>query len=132
MKRRKRKIHVLLRMTALLLTAISGKAAESEIDPLVEILKHAFVLRLSLRRMSQAKELESLISKLYTQEGNTDTTIATLQLLIELKNFQTDTEAALVSNFANSVVGIYIISALMRIKSCLGCIPLWQNQSLLT
>ncbi|XP_024874610.1 gamma-tubulin complex component 6 [Temnothorax curvispinosus] len=70
-------------------------AADSEIDPLVEILKHAFVLRLSLRRASEAKELEGLISKLYTQEGNTDAVISTLRLLIELKNFQTDTGAAL-------------------------------------
>lgn len=69
----------------------------------MEILKHAFVLRLSLRRTSEAKRLESLMSELYTREDNTDTVIATLQLLIELKNFQTDTEAALVPSFTNSV-----------------------------
>jgi len=69
---------------------------DSEIDPLVEILKHAFVLRLSLKRVSEAKELESLINELYTQEDTTDAVISILQLLIELKNFQTDTRTALV------------------------------------
>lgn len=84
-----------------MLTIIAGNAADCEIDPLVEILKHAFVLRLSLRRMSEAKELESLISELYIDEESTDTVISTLQLLIELKNFQTDTGTALV--FISSV-----------------------------
>lgn len=72
-----------------------GSAADSKVDPLVEILKHAFVLKLSLKRMSQAKELENLISELYIQENNTDTVISTLQLLVELKSFQTDAGAAL-------------------------------------
>lgn len=57
--------------------------------------------------MSEAKGLESLISKLYTREDNTDTVIATLQLLLELKNFQTDTEAALVPNFTQLIPSIY-------------------------
>lgn len=70
-------------------------AADSKIDPLIEILKYAFVLRLSLRRVSEAKELENLISELYIQEDNTDTVISTLQLLTELKSFQTHTGTAL-------------------------------------
>lgn len=86
-------MYVFLSMIALS-TAIAGNVADSEIDPLVEILKHAFVLRLSLRRVSEAKELESLISSLYTQEDNTDAVTSTLQLLIELKNFQTDDTGA--------------------------------------
>lgn len=81
---------------------IAGNTAE--IDPLVEILKHAFVLRLSLRRMSEARELESLMNKLYVQEDNMDAVISTLRLLIELKNFQTDTEAALVSSFTGLIM----------------------------
>ncbi|KAG5310787.1 GCP6 protein, partial [Acromyrmex insinuator] len=72
-----------------------GNAVNSDIDPLVEILKHAFVLRLALKRVSEAKKLESLISELYSEEDITDTVIYTLQLLIELKNFQTDTGTAL-------------------------------------
>jgi len=79
-----------------LLIVITGNAVNSDIDPLVEILKHAFVLRLALKRVSEAKKLESLISELYSEEDNTDTVIYTLQLLIELKNFQTDTGTALV------------------------------------
>ncbi|KAL0121317.1 hypothetical protein PUN28_006683 [Cardiocondyla obscurior] len=70
-------------------------ATDSEIDPLVEILKHAFVLRLALRRMSEAKELESLIYKLHAQADNADAVTSTLRLLIKLKNFQTDKEAVL-------------------------------------
>ncbi|XP_018401995.1 PREDICTED: gamma-tubulin complex component 6 [Cyphomyrmex costatus] len=66
-----------------------GNAANS--DPLMEILKHAFVLRLALKRVSEAKKLESLISELCSMEGDKDTVIFTLQLLVELKNFQTDT-----------------------------------------
>jgi len=80
----------------ILLIIVTGNVADSEIDPLVEILKHAFVLRLSLKRVSEAKELESLINELYTQEDTTDTVISILQLLIELKNFQTDARTALV------------------------------------
>ncbi|XP_011881953.1 PREDICTED: gamma-tubulin complex component 6 [Vollenhovia emeryi] len=72
-----------------------GQGRAAEIDPLVEILKHAFVLRLSLRRASEARELEGLISQLYDQGGNTDAVVSTLRLLVELKSFQTDTEAAL-------------------------------------
>jgi len=81
-------------MTVLLII-VTGNVTDSEIDPLVEILKYAFVLRLSLKRVSEAKELESLINELYTQD-TTDAVISILQLLIELKNFQTDTRTALV------------------------------------
>lgn len=88
---------------SILSATIAGNAADSEIDPLVEILKHAFVLKLSLRRMSEARELESLINKLYIQEDNTDAVISTLKLLIGLKNFQTDTETALVFAFNNLI-----------------------------
>ncbi|XP_029173958.1 gamma-tubulin complex component 6 [Nylanderia fulva] len=64
----------------------------SEIDPLVEILKYAFVLRLSLRRVLEAEELESLINELYSNTVNVETVIQpVLRLLIELKSFQTDT-----------------------------------------
>lgn len=106
-------------------TQIIGNAAGSESDPLLEVLKHAFVLRLSLRRMSEAKELESLINKLYTQER--DAVVATLQLLLELKNFQTDTEAALVfiSLIRSRNRFPEFIPKLMRIKFCLGHISLW-------
>ncbi|XP_036148295.1 gamma-tubulin complex component 6 isoform X2 [Monomorium pharaonis] len=76
-------------------TCNEGNSAEPKVDPLVEILKHAFVLRLSLRRISEAKELENLINELYIQEDNVDTVISTLQLLVELKSFQTNTEAIL-------------------------------------
>ncbi|KYQ53301.1 Gamma-tubulin complex component 6 [Trachymyrmex zeteki] len=72
-----------------------GNTGNSDIDPLVEILKHVFVLRLALKRVSEAKKLENLISELYSEEDDTDTVIYTLQLLIELKNFQTDTGTAL-------------------------------------
>ncbi|XP_011642572.1 gamma-tubulin complex component 6 isoform X1 [Pogonomyrmex barbatus] len=64
--------------------------ADSEIDPLVEILKHAFVLKLSLRRVSEAKELENLINELYAREDNLEVVTPVLQLLIELKSFHTD------------------------------------------
>ncbi|XP_020292162.1 gamma-tubulin complex component 6 [Pseudomyrmex gracilis] len=64
----------------------------NKFDPLVEILKHAFVLKTSLRRISEAKKLEELLNELYTQETNEETVIGhTLQLLIQLKNFYTDT-----------------------------------------
>ncbi|KYN13049.1 Gamma-tubulin complex component 6 [Trachymyrmex cornetzi] len=81
-------------------------AAKSDIDPLVEILKHAFVLRLALKRVSEAKKLESLISELYSEEDNADTVIYTLQLLIKLKNFQTDTGTALACLIIQSVFRI--------------------------
>ncbi|KYM86064.1 Gamma-tubulin complex component 6 [Atta colombica] len=83
-----------------------GNAVNSDIDPLVEILKHAFVLRLALKRVSEAKKLESLISELYSEEDNTDTVIYTLQLLIELKNFQTDTGTALACLIVQSIFRI--------------------------
>ncbi|XP_070163267.1 gamma-tubulin complex component 6 isoform X2 [Polyergus mexicanus] len=63
----------------------------SETDPLVEILKYAFVLKLSLRRMSEAEKLENLINELYINTVNVETVLPILRLLIELKNFQTDT-----------------------------------------
>jgi hypothetical protein len=47
------------------------------------------VLKLALRRISEAEKLENLINELYTQEISADFAIrSTLQLLIELKNFQ--------------------------------------------
>ncbi|CAL1683093.1 unnamed protein product [Lasius platythorax] len=68
------------------------KVANSEIDPLVEILKYAFVLKLSLRRVSEAEKLENLINELYINTVNVETVIQPiLKLLLELKNFQTDT-----------------------------------------
>ncbi|KMQ96951.1 gamma-tubulin complex component 6-like protein [Lasius niger] len=68
------------------------KVANSEIDPLVEILKYAFVLKLSLRRVSEAEKLENLINELYINTVNVETVIKPiLKLLLELKNFQTDT-----------------------------------------
>lgn len=69
----------------------------SKIDPLVEILKHAFVLKTSLRRISEAKKLEELLDELYTQETNEETVIHTLQLLIQLKNFHSDTKTVSVT-----------------------------------
>lgn len=66
--------------------------ASSEIDPLVEILKYAFVLRLSLRRVSEAEKLENLVNDLYSNTINIETVIQpVLRLLMELKSFQTDT-----------------------------------------
>lgn len=117
-----------------MLTTITGNVADPKIDPLVEILKHAFVLRLSLRRMLEAKELESLISELYIQEDNTDAVISTLQLLVELKSFQIDTGATLVSILlivlAQSVFRLLsdyyqLTSKLTQIKFYLECISLW-------
>ncbi|EFN74872.1 Gamma-tubulin complex component 6 [Camponotus floridanus] len=68
----------------------------SEIDPLVEILKYAFVLRLSLRRVSEAEKLENLVNDLYSNTINIETVIQpVLRLLMELKSFQTDTGATL-------------------------------------
>ncbi|XP_012218364.1 gamma-tubulin complex component 6 [Linepithema humile] len=65
-------------------------------DPLIEILKHVFVLKLSLRRLSEADELEKLVNELYTQEDSTETTChSILQLLVELKNFQTNRRVVL-------------------------------------
>lgn len=64
----------------------------------MEILKHAFVLRTSLRRISEAKKLEELLNELYTEQDNEENVIAhTLRLLIELKNFQTDTRTVSVT-----------------------------------
>ncbi|KAL6442001.1 hypothetical protein ACFW04_002385 [Cataglyphis niger] len=64
----------------------------SEIDPLMEILKYAFVLKLSLRRMSEAEKLENLVNELYISTVNVETVLPILRFLIELKNFQTDTD----------------------------------------
>lgn len=85
-----RYVDVLARVIALLIVA--GNVANSEIDPLVEILKYAFVLRLSLRRVSEAEQLEDLINELYINAVNVETVIQpVLRLLIELKSFRTDT-----------------------------------------
>lgn len=79
---------------------IVDNAAGSEIDPLVEILKHIFVLKLALRRLSEAEELEKLINELYTKEDSTETTYhPILQLLVELKSFQINRRVALVLIF---------------------------------
>ncbi|XP_029672354.1 gamma-tubulin complex component 6 [Formica exsecta] len=67
----------------------------SETDPLVEILKYAFVLKLSLRRMSEAEKLENLVNELYINTVNIETVLPILRLLIELKNFQADTGTVL-------------------------------------
>lgn len=95
-----------------MLSIITGNTGNSDIDPLVEILKHVFVLRLALKRVSEAKKLENLISELYSEEDDTDTVIYTLQLLIELKNFQTDTGTALVCYFS-----CLIVQSVFRIES---------------
>lgn len=69
--------------------------ANSEIDPLAEILKYAFVLKLSLRRLSEAEKLENLINELHINAINVETVQPILKLLLELKNFQTDTGTVL-------------------------------------
>lgn len=66
----------------------------------MEILKYAFVLKLSLRRVSEAEKLENLINELYINTVNVETVIQPiLKLLLELKNFQTDTGTELVLAF---------------------------------
>lgn len=66
----------------------------------MEILKYAFVLKLSLRRVSEAGKLENLINELYINTVNVETVIQPiLKLLLELKNFQTDTGTELVLGF---------------------------------
>lgn len=71
-------------------------AGNSEVDPLLEVLKHAFVLRLSLRRISEAQNLENLVSELYGQETHAETAIhSVLRLLMELRNLQADAGPAL-------------------------------------
>ncbi|XP_032673077.1 gamma-tubulin complex component 6 isoform X2 [Odontomachus brunneus] len=70
--------------------------ANCRADPLVQILKHAFVLKLSLKRISEATELENLINNLFNQEANIEPVVdPVLKLLIELKHFQIDTQPAL-------------------------------------
>lgn len=66
----------------------------------MQVLKHAFVLRLSLKRISEAEELENLINNLFSQETDTEAAVEpVLQLLVELKTVQTDTQPALVTTF---------------------------------
>ncbi|EFN83778.1 gamma-tubulin complex component 6 isoform X2 [Harpegnathos saltator] len=73
-----------------------GNRANLKADPLVQALKHAFVLKLSLRRISEAEELENLINDLFSQETNVETVVdPVLQLLIQLKNFQIATQPTL-------------------------------------
>lgn len=63
----------------------------------MQALKHAFVLKLSLKRISEAEELENLVNNLFSQEANVETVVnPVLQLLMKLKNFQTDTQPVLV------------------------------------
>jgi len=76
----------------------------------VEILKYAFVLRLSLRRVSEAEKLENLVNDLYGNTINVETVIQPiLRLLMELKSFQTDTGAILVlvlSSIIQSIINL--------------------------
>lgn len=66
---------------------------------MVEILKHIFVLKVSLRRLSEAEELENLIDDLFSQGIDVETAVGPiLRLLIELKSFQTDVEPVLVQH----------------------------------
>ncbi|XP_014477340.1 PREDICTED: gamma-tubulin complex component 6 [Dinoponera quadriceps] len=75
---------------------IQGSKANSKADPLIQVLKHAFVLKLSLKRISEAEELENLMKNLFSHETNTEAVInPILQLLIELKNFQTEAQPVL-------------------------------------
>lgn len=61
----------------------------------MEILKYAFVLKLSLRHISKAETLENLVNELCSNTINVETK-PILRLLVELKSFQADTGTTLV------------------------------------
>lgn len=67
----------------------------SQNDPLVEILKYAFVLKTALKRTSEAEELETLINELQNQESNAEI-YPILQLLLKLKSLQIKIKPVLV------------------------------------
>ncbi|CAK9817690.1 Gamma-tubulin complex component 6 [Anthophora quadrimaculata] len=63
-----------------------------EIDPLLEIQKHAFVLKIGLRRFHDATILESLLQKLELSSCFDISLRSVLQLLVQLKNFSVSSE----------------------------------------
>lgn len=84
-----------------------------EVDPIVEILKHIFVLKVSHRRVSEAKQLEDSIDELFSQGSDIETAVdPVLWLLIELKNFRTDIEPVLVELSSKLIISIQLISSL--------------------
>jgi len=71
------------------------------------------VLKLSLRHLSEAEELEKLVNELCTQEDSAETTYhSILQLLVELKNFQINKRVVLVliySQFFQLIINFFCI-----------------------
>ncbi|KOC68778.1 Gamma-tubulin complex component 6 [Habropoda laboriosa] len=63
-----------------------------EIDPLLEIQKHAFVLKVGLRRLYDATILESLLQKLEESSCAEIPVLSVLQLLVQLKSFSVNSE----------------------------------------
>lgn len=56
-------------------------------DPILELLKHAFVLKVGKKSVAKAQELERLVDELIDAEDDTDPGVySTLQLLVGLKN----------------------------------------------
>lgn len=58
-------------------------------DPITELFKHAFVLKVGKHSVAKALELEKLLEELITSGEDADPTVySALQFLVGLKNFE--------------------------------------------
>ena len=70
---------------------------DCEYDPIAELLKFAFKLKVDMGLHTQAKKLENLVDELIDNKSDTDSVIcSTLVLLNELKETQYEDEKNLV------------------------------------
>ncbi|XP_015514686.2 gamma-tubulin complex component 6 [Neodiprion lecontei] len=69
---------------------VYGGQRSKDRDPIVELLKHAFVLKVGKKSLAKATELEVFVDELIDSEDDIDPTIySTLELLVSLKNLET-------------------------------------------
>nr|XP_034191559.1 gamma-tubulin complex component 6 isoform X1 [Osmia lignaria] len=64
----------------------------TDTDPLIEVQKHAFVLKLELKHVHDATALENLLQEIEEFSYSEIQVISVLQLLVQLKNFKTNPE----------------------------------------
>ena len=70
---------------------------KKEYDPIAELIKYAFMLKVDLGRYLHAQKLENLVDELVENEADTDFVVTSVLILLnELKNTQSEDEKTLV------------------------------------
>lgn len=73
-----------------------GYKDSTDTDPLIEVQKHAFVLKLELKHVHDAITLENLLQEIEELSYSEVQVVSVLQLLVQLKNFKTNPEPIIV------------------------------------